>query len=142
MAQKMSGMTLRQFHDLGHRVLRAAARRKRRGEGVHGLLEELGATTISEKNRLQEARNFARMYDREQLDRLCELGRDVGRPLTQWHVAVLIRVADRRQRDRLAKRSAQQKWSVRRLELELRRIRPHANTVARDLHLQRRSKKP
>ena len=124
MAQKKSGMTLRQFHAQGKRVQNAAARRKRRGDGTWGLFDELGAKTITEKNRLQEARHFAQLYDRRQLDQLCELGRfRVGLcrsgtlPCSsEWPIV--------RQRDRLAKRSAQQKWSVRRLELELRRIRP------------------
>ena len=59
MAKKQPKMTVRQFHTLGQRVLKATARRKRRGEGTWGLLEELGAKTAAEKNRLQEARHFA-----------------------------------------------------------------------------------
>ena len=52
------------------------------------------------------------------------LGQDKGRPLTRWHVVALIRVSDRGQRDRLARRCAQEGWSVQRLETEVRRIGP------------------
>jgi hypothetical protein len=124
MAKKQPKMTVRQFHALGQRVLKASARRKRRGEGVWGTLEELGAKTAAEKNRLQEARHFASAYSTQQLEQLCQLGRDKGRPLSRWHVVVLIRVSDRGQRDRLARRCAQEGWSVQRLETEVRRIGP------------------
>jgi hypothetical protein len=124
MAKKQPRMTVRQFHALGQRVLNAAVRRKRRGEGVQGLFDEFNAKTAAQKNRLQEARHFARLYDRDQLATLGKLGRDVGRPLSRWHVVVLIRISDRGQRDHLARRCARQKWSVRQLEKAVRRIGP------------------
>ena len=129
MAKKQPKMTVRQFHALGQRVLKATARRKRRGEGVWGLFDELEAKSAAEKNRLQEARHFARLYDREQLDWLCGLGQTEGRPLTRFHVVVLIRVADRGQRNRLAAKCAIESWSVGRLETEVRRIVPRRGMV-------------
>ena len=124
MTKKKSTKSIREFHALGKSVLKATVQRERRRAGVWGLFDEFGAETAAEKNRLQEARHFARLYDSQQLAWLCGLGRDVGRPLSRSHVLVLVRLADRRQRDRLALKCAKEAWSVRKLELEVRRIGP------------------
>jgi hypothetical protein len=119
--------TLRRFHALGKRVLAASARRKRRGEGVWGTFVSLGATTAAEKNRLQEARHFAQLYTDQQLDWLCALGGDVGKPLTKTQVTLLLRVADRKQRNSLARQCAKYGWSAKRLEDEIKRVGPRRN---------------
>jgi hypothetical protein len=124
MTKKPPTMSVRQFHALGQRVLKAMARRKRRGEGVHGLLEKLGGTTRAQKIRLQESRHFAKLYSRQQLAWLCGLGRDVGRPVSRLQVLQLIKVPDRRLRNNLAGRCARESWSVRKLEREIRRLGP------------------
>lgn len=113
---------LRRFHAGGKGALEKREQREHRDEGVHGTLASLGAKTPPKKNRLMEARRFAELYNRQQLAELCALGRKAGRPLKRSHVVQLIRVADRRQRKILAKQFALESWSVRRLEMEVRRL--------------------
>jgi hypothetical protein len=121
-AKKDPTKALRDFHDRGQRVLEKRAEREHQDNGVHGTLASLGAKTPPKKNRLMEARRFAALYDDRQLDEVCLLGQTTGRPLTWSHVVQLIRVADRRQRKTLAKQCAESSWSVRRLEMEVRRL--------------------
>jgi len=80
--------------------------------------------TVTGKNRLFEARKFARLYNDKQLETLCSLGKKQGRPLTIFHVRQLIRVPKRQHRNALAKRCAKECWSVQRLELEVGRFGP------------------
>jgi hypothetical protein len=124
MAKKTANRALRHFHARGKRANAAGAKRKNRGIGVWGTLEHLGAGSASAKNRLMEARHFARLYDDKQLDKLCALGQKTGRALTRLHVLQLMRVDDRRQRDKLARKCSAKSWSVRQLELEVRRLVP------------------
>jgi hypothetical protein len=121
-AKKKPKSDLRTHHKAGKEAIAVRARRIRRGEGVHGTLAALEATTAKKKNRLMQARRFAALYDSQQLDALCALGKKKGRPLTWFHVVQLIRVADRRQRKVLARQCAEGSWSVRRLEMEVRRL--------------------
>jgi hypothetical protein len=121
-AKKDPTKALRHFHARGKRALEEREQREHRDEGVHGTLATLGAKTRPKKNRLMEARRFAALYNDQQLDELCLLGRTTGRLLTRSHVVQLIRVADRRQRKMLAKECAEESWSVRRLEMEIRRL--------------------
>lgn len=116
--------SVRDLHALGKRFDRLSAARISRGEGIHGTLDALKATSAAEKNRLMEARRFARLYSDEELELLCGLGQRAGRPLNKFHVLHLIRVADGKRRNNLAKRCAEEYWSVRRLEQEIRRVGP------------------
>jgi hypothetical protein len=124
MPKNVTNRALRLFHARGKRANTIGAKRKNRGAGVWGTLENLGAETATARNRLMEARHFARLYDNKQLDALCSLGRKKGRPLSRLHVLQLIRVANARQRDALARKCSNESWSVGRLELEVRRLVP------------------
>ncbi len=127
MGKTTPNQALRRFHALGKRVLAASARRKRLGKGIWGTFVSLGATTAAEKNRLQEARHFAQLYNDQQLDWLCALGGDVGRPLTKTQVTLLLRVAERKQRNSLARQCAKFAWSANRLEDEVKHVGPRRN---------------
>jgi hypothetical protein len=74
---------------------------------------------------MMEARRFAKLYPTiKELNWICSLGQRVGRPLSRIQVTLLIRVAHRNLRDSLAKRCAEETWSVRKLEREVRRRAP------------------
>ena len=124
MAKQESNQVLRDIHTRGKRALEKRKQREHQDEGVHGILASLGAETRAEKNRLMEARKFARLYKGKRLDSICRLGQKKGRPLTEFHVRLLIRVANGAKRYSLAKKCAEQSWSVRRLEKEIRLILP------------------
>jgi hypothetical protein len=120
MAKKKSNQPLRRFHALGKLFLKASDRRQRRGIANQGTMASLEADTQAQKNRLMEARHFARLYNDRELDWICSLGQRKGRPLTRVDVLQLIRVADRRQRNALAKKCAEEEWTARKLEMEVR----------------------
>jgi hypothetical protein len=113
--------TVRRFYALGKRANQVAAKRQAADNGVWGTMDRLGATTSAQKSRIIEARRFATLYTDGQLDALCSLGRTNGRSLTRSHVVQLIRIADRRDRNILARKCASESWSVRWLEMEVRR---------------------
>jgi hypothetical protein len=119
-AKKKPNRALRRFHARGKRVLRVAQQRKR----VWGTAAILGAKTSSQQHRLMEARRFAQLYSAPDLEVLCRLGQDNGRPITRLQVLQLIRVSDRRKRNALARKCAKNAWSVRRLQLEIDRLIP------------------
>jgi hypothetical protein len=121
-AKEKPNPDLRRLHAIGKKATAVRARRIHLGEGVHGTMAALKATTAPAKNRLMEARRFAALYNDQQLDELCVLGQKTGRPLSRFHVVQLIRVADRRQRKVLARQCAEESWSVRHLEMEVRRL--------------------
>ena len=124
MANTTPRQALRRFHALGKRSNRVGDRRKKREHAVWGTLEELGAETRAEKNRLMEARRFARLYDEKELAFLCRLGQGKWK-LTRTHVLQLIRVVVRQQRIDLANKCAENNWSVRELKLEIDRLGLH-----------------
>jgi hypothetical protein len=113
-AQKDLIKVLRQLHDRGKLANRKGEERKR----IWGTLEQLGAETSTAKNRLMEARKFARRCDEKELDFLCRL-RKKGWLLTWSHVLQLIRVDDNDERRKLAKDCAANAWSSRRLQREI-----------------------
>jgi hypothetical protein len=123
-AKKKRNQALRRFHARGKRALQVGEQRKRRGQGIWGTAASLGAKTDTDQHRLLEARRFARMYSDEDLEVLCNLGQGKGRPITRLQVVQLIRVRDRRKRDALAKRCAENSWSFRRLQFEVDREVP------------------
>jgi hypothetical protein len=120
-AKNNKNLPLRQFHKLGKIELDRYRRLKREKKSVYGRLASKSAT---EKNRLFEARRFAQLYDGKDLDWLCSLGLEVGRPLTKLHVRELIRVTAQAARKRLAQQCAEQSWSVQQLQFEIARVQP------------------
>jgi len=120
-ANKHKNLPLRQFHKLGKAELEEYNQLKRNKKSIYGRLLSKGAT---EKNRLFEARRFARLYDDKQLDWLCNLGQKKGRPLTKLHVRELIRVKAPAARNKLAQKCAEQSWSVHRLQIEVAHLLP------------------
>jgi hypothetical protein len=114
---------LRSLHAQGKRFLAESDRLERRGEGSHGTMATK-AETRTEKNRRMEARKFARLYNDQELNWICSLGQSKGRPLTRVDVLQLIRLPDRRKRNALAKKCSEEKWTVRKLEMEVRLIAP------------------
>jgi hypothetical protein len=119
-----SNQALRDLYVKGKRFLEVAEKRKSRGKGVRGAMSDLNAETQAKRNRLMEARHFAQLYDGDELNWLCSLGQSQGRPLTRIDVLQLIRIKDRRKRNALAKKCADEAWTARRLEFEVRRIIP------------------
>jgi hypothetical protein len=69
-------------------------------------------------NWLAKVKLFAEIYSPEQLERLCEMSHQLGFS----HVTHLLSVKDRRVRNSLQRRCARDGWSVRRLQLEVRRV--------------------
>jgi hypothetical protein len=124
MSKKKTNPSLRRFYAQGKRALDYYRRMKRQGESIYGALPRRGVQTLSEKNRLFEARRFAKLYEGPQLEWICGLGQKRGRPLTKTHVLQLIRVPSRTDRNRLAKKCAEEEWRSGRLELEIARMLP------------------
>jgi hypothetical protein len=123
-AKKKPNQPLRRLHAQGKRFLFASEQRQGRGTGYQGTMASMKAETQAAKNRLMEARHFARLYNDRELEWICCLGQIKGRPRTRVDVLQLIRVADRGRRNSLAKKCAEEAWSVRKLELEVRQVAP------------------
>jgi hypothetical protein len=109
---------LRRFHAEGKRANLKGAERKAKYKRIKGTLERLGAKTSTAKNRLMEARKFARRCDRKELNFLCGLSQKDW-VLTWSHVLQLIRVAVQGDRIELAEDCAANTWSSRRLQREI-----------------------
>jgi hypothetical protein len=123
-AKKLNNQALRRFHARGKHAHEVGEERKTHRQGVWRTAASLGASTATEQHRMQEARRFARVCDDKELDALCALGDRKGRPITKLQVLQLIRVANQRKRSALARKCAEGRWSVRRLQLEIDRLVP------------------
>jgi hypothetical protein len=119
--QNQTNPSLRRFHALGKKV----AELRDSTERVHGTLAKLKAKSAAAKNRRMEAHRFYKMYQsKKKLDEICSYGRSSGKPLTRNHVVHLLRVEDPKERCALAKKCADNSWSARRLNLEIRKGQP------------------
>ncbi len=118
---------LREFHKLGRQVLAAERKCTPRGQGRYhyGSVSQIEERTGRSRTYVHCSRKFAALYPTEKdLNWICSLGPKSGKSLTTKHVLRLITVPDRQQRNTLARRCAAEGWSVERLSLAIRSIRP------------------
>ena len=115
MKNKTLKVSLRKVHAKGVLKNERADSRDR----VWHTLEALGAKTHAERNRLMEARRFARMFSATELNYLCRLGSKNGRPLAWTHVLQLMRIKRPSRRRRLAEKCATYAWTTRELQRQV-----------------------
>lgn len=113
---------LREFHALGKRVLEVyeASQPLADGKRRRGVAQVFNHRLGLLRDHVEKARQFAAMYNDEEVNTLCNLAsRDGGRPITKSHVIRLMSVRNKRQRTQLAKQVVREQWSVQRLGSEI-----------------------
>ena len=128
-----SNQPLRDLYQLGRIVLHVDLSSAKLGQGVRnwGAYEQVHQKTGLSRTGMEKARLFANYYSPDELDWLCHLGSNKGKPLTKSHVMCLLNVPERRKRTSFAKRAAAQGWSVQQLGAEIRKTLPRRSRGGR-----------
>lgn len=113
---------LRQFHELGKKVLAADKQSKplAGGKRRRGVARRFMKTRGLQRDQVDKARQFAKMYTDHDLKELCSLqSEDGSRRITKSHVIRLLAVRSKRTRAKLAKQVVRYGWCVQRLGQEV-----------------------
>ena len=103
--------SIRDFYELGTKFLKAAGDGRSPGT-AEKLAEKYGYSQVA----VYKARQFAKMYNEDELEELCSLGESEGQPLGIGHVHQLIQVKSAGERKRLQKAASKNCWSSRKLK--------------------------
>jgi DNA-binding transcriptional regulator YiaG len=124
MPKPKENAAIRRFYREGQRASAKAEKLFKSEHRVWGALEKSGAETLSQKNRLMEAKKFARLVYAKELNYLCRVYAK-GWMFTRPHVLQLMRVHDVERRRELEKRCVSCKWSIRQLQREIDQLGLH-----------------
>jgi hypothetical protein len=119
---------LREFYEFGHRVLKRCG--VRTGTRYRpGILQEIAKENGTTPDRCLKARVCATAYSREEFEVLYNsCVEHVIPPGTLWLLAT---VQDRRSRRRLQRSAVRERWSMRRLAMEIRKVQASRSPAGR-----------
>lgn len=103
--------SISEFYELGSKFLEATG-----GERSPGMAKELSKESGYSEVAVYKARQFAKMYNQDELEELCSLGESEGQPLGIGHVHQLIQIKGAGERKRLQKAASKNCWSSRKLK--------------------------
>ena len=113
---------LREFYQAGVKILEASGgpdALEPDRKNFWGVNEDLREELKMSLNYITRARQLVRLYPTlKDLNWLCNLGQQKGKPLTKSHAMVLVGIADPKLRKRLAVQATRDGWSERRLRSE------------------------
>ena len=110
---------LRKYYDLGRRAQHLGESRS--GVYSKGVIEQLVDETDESSATLIKCRQFADQYTATEFRQLCKLRRPNGKPIGWGHVTKLLSVPyeHKKFRTQLQNRAADEGWTARRLEAEI-----------------------
>lgn len=110
---------LRKYYDLGRRAQQLG--KSSNGAYANGVIEQLVMETSENSATLHKCRQFADQYTAADFRQLCKLRRPNGKPIGWGHVTKLLAVPyeHKKFRTQLQNRAADEGWTARRLEAEI-----------------------
>jgi len=119
---KQAVQELREFYKLGQKVLKKDRKNPLKRKYSWGVTVEIAKEIGMARDYVDKSRKFASTYTKAEFEELCRLRRPDGIPLGPRHVIGLLRIKNKRQRERLQRRAAIEGWSTRRIPLEVSKL--------------------
>ncbi len=114
---------LRDFYHLGQEVLEADRKNPRKGTYSLGVTMEFAERIGTSRDYIDKARKFAQSYSNREFQQLCKLRREQdGMPLGRCHMIALLRIKNKRQREKFQREAAANDWSTRVLTREISKL--------------------
>ena len=113
---------LEKFYKLGQRVLKKDDKNPRKQIHSPGVIVDMVEKVGMSGDYIHKARNIAATYTPEQFQELIELRRPDGMPLGRRHIIMLMRIKDRRRRNKYQLLAANKGWSINKIEAEVSKL--------------------
>ena len=113
---------LEQFYQLGRRVRKKDEKNPRKQIHSPGVIVDMVEKVGMSGDYIHKARNFAATYTPEQFQELMELRRPDGMPLGRRHIIMLMRIKDKRRRNKYQRLAADKGWSINKIEAEVSKL--------------------
>jgi hypothetical protein len=113
---------LEQFYRLGQKVLKNDDANPRKQIHSPGVIVDMVDEVGMSGDYIHKARNFAATYTPEQFQELIELRRPDGMPLGRRHIIMLMRIKDKRRRNRYQRLAADKGWSINQIAAEVSKL--------------------
>ncbi len=111
---------LRKYHALGQEILAACERANPDGKSYSkGVIQRFAEKLDRSREYCDKARQFAGVYDEDDLDILCDLRNSKKMPLSTDHVRKLLRVENLELREELQAEAADNDWGSKRFAAEI-----------------------
>ena len=95
-----------------------------RDKFARGIWVQLEADHGETRSNIEKARQFAELFTEEEFARLCMLRSPSGRAIGWGHITKILAVSNRSRRNSLLKKAAENGWSARKLDDEVRKKQP------------------